>query len=722
MTGDGIRPTDSEGAPWLFAAMPWVGVIDEKGRAQKVPVRKDWQLTEPGQWQVPDTYTDPDMPGEEDPTGMKLRIRPGTGAWPEGWEEGWVCNQRTGLWVPDIDNLRAFRARMEELGIEVPPTYSHSTGREGGGMHLLLDGRDLPEWCWQQGPLGDPCWGDLKCNGFIAATGARHPRGPRYTGIPDSGLILVKPTLEFAEVILAERERYRKAEGQNSAGGGATGRRNVFSMTGENRNVRLTSLRGALLNRVPEMDDEEIREALIAANEQFAEPMTMREIESTVLRPKPGWVRHPVSRHAPVPRLRVAPPAELARYADQVIRDTLAPVREAAGPAWPDDPQDEDASWGDMSPAMDLVKPAAEVFGGLGDTDLLDFEAASAIIRSDVLPAEYTGTMSEDERAGLDQRFAAHFLAGWNKGARDGHEVPAHLQDALDEWHPRCSIPRESIEAHRLPPGREGRWPVQDFVSRADDRGNARRLADHFGDRIRFDDADLKAYAFDGERWLDVKSGGQGLAGEFADKTIGALAVTEAMSLSVAVRYIDKKTGTPVSDRGRFWEHLNAQQSDAKRTAMIRCAATMENMRVSSSEFDADTQWLNTRSGELDLGRPEPGDDGTWRIAEPVVHHPGRHYPEHYCSRITAVPYDPSATCPAWEQALRDWLGDDAELIAYLGKLVAASVRGLVTLKVIVVLLGGGDSGKSTFLEVIMSVLGSYAALASGAPVRRARG
>ena len=41
-------------------------------------------------------------------------------------------------------------------------------------------------------------------------------------------------------------------------------------------------------------------------------------------------------------------------------------------------------------------------------------------------------------------------------------------------------------------------------------------------------------------------------------------------------------------------------------------------------------------------------------------------------------------------------------------------MRGLVSLKVIVVLLGGGDSGKSTFLEVIMAVLGSYAT--AGAP------
>ena len=41
----------------------------------------------------------------------------------------------------------------------------------------------------------------MKCNGFIGATGAMHPRGQRYTWIPESGTILAKPSAEFAEVI-----------------------------------------------------------------------------------------------------------------------------------------------------------------------------------------------------------------------------------------------------------------------------------------------------------------------------------------------------------------------------------------------------------------------------------------------------------------------------------------------------------------------------------------
>ena len=114
--------------------------------------------------------------------------RPGRGKWKPYWEEGWVCNERTGLWVVDVDDPEAFRRRMEELGIEPPRTRAQSTGRKGGGMHLLYDGRDLPEQYWRQGPLGNPVLGRLE--GATASSRPLAPvtRGARSTlALPDSG-------------------------------------------------------------------------------------------------------------------------------------------------------------------------------------------------------------------------------------------------------------------------------------------------------------------------------------------------------------------------------------------------------------------------------------------------------------------------------------------------------------------------------------------------------
>ena len=429
-----------------------------------------------------------------------------------------------------------------------------------------------------------------------------------------------------------------------------------------------------------------------------------------------------LSRHVTTPRLRVAPPAELAEWADTVIRQVLSLVWEMTDAARPADSKADGAQWGNMGKALFAVEILANPLGRLGDLDLLDYQRGATILQHAVLPVEYLDTVpGEDSRTALKEAFAVRFQAGWNAGAEKGGDVPAHLQAALDSWHPPCPLPREKIEAHRLP-GRPGRWPVQNHVSKADDRGNGRRLLDHYGGRIRFadDQSSLSAYAFNGQRWLDGRSGGPGLAGEFADQTIQVLPVTEAMSLSVVVEYVDKD-GNPVSDRDRFWSWLSAQQSDAKRASMTRCAATIEGMRVPVSAFDADTQWLNTLGGEVDQGRAEIDEDGKWRVVEPVVPHLGQHYAEHYHSRITGTAFDPSATCPQWEQAMKSWLGDD-DLIKFTGKLVGASLRGMTTLKVIVLLLGEGDSGKSTFLAVLLDVLGSYAMTAQPSILRKNKG
>ena len=106
--------------------------------------------TLPGEWQVPDTYFDTTALND-DPEELgkyKQLTRPGEGKWRPDWEAGWVCKQSTGLWAVDVDDPEAFRRRMEMLGIEPPRTWAQSTGRVGGGTHLLFDGRDLPEQYW----------------------------------------------------------------------------------------------------------------------------------------------------------------------------------------------------------------------------------------------------------------------------------------------------------------------------------------------------------------------------------------------------------------------------------------------------------------------------------------------------------------------------------------------------------------------------------------------
>ena len=332
--------------------------------------------------------------------------------------------------MPDVDDPEEYRRRLEALGIEPPKTRGQSTGRPGGGIYVLLDGSDLGEEYWQQGPLGDPCWGDLKAACLIGP-GARHPFGPVYDWIPDSGIVIAKPSLEYASMILDQRRRYREANKAAAAAPLATA--DISSTTGENRNNRLISLRGTLLNLG--YSDEECREALIASNEQFREPLGMREMEDTAVEAQAGLRPAPGEAARPGPRLRVAPPDELAAWADGVAEDALAPLTEAIAAIRP---KAGVATWGDPMTALDLVGPAAEVLGGIGDLDLLDFGAGLAMITTIMLPPEYTSTLAGglDEREALEQSWISTGPGGmpvprWAAGCPGAASRPGRLAPAV---------------------------------------------------------------------------------------------------------------------------------------------------------------------------------------------------------------------------------------------------------------------------------------------------
>ena len=171
-----------------------------------------------------------------------------------------------------------------------------------------------------------------------------------------------------------------------------------------------------------------------------------------------------LSRHVTAPRLRVAPPAELAEWADQVVQDVRAQVWEIAGPEWPDNPKAKDAVWGNMNAALVTVEPAGLVFGWLGDLDLIDYGRADAIIRAVVLPMEYLDKLSRDAEI-AEKMFAAYFQAGWNKGATEGHEVPA--SPASRPGRLASAVPA-GARGHRGAPAAGPSWPLAGRELRVD--------------------------------------------------------------------------------------------------------------------------------------------------------------------------------------------------------------------------------------------------------------
>ncbi|MGA2373387.1 MAG: bifunctional DNA primase/polymerase [Candidatus Korobacteraceae bacterium] len=70
------------------------------------------------------------------------------------------------------------------------------------------------------------------------------------------------------------------------------------------------------------------------------------------------------------------------------------------------------------------------------------------------------------------------------------------------------------------------------------------------------------------------------------------------------------------------------------------------------------------------------------------------------------VAYDPTVTCPRWEQFMEEIFLGNRELIAYVQRAVGYSLTGLTTEHVMFLAYGNGANGKSVMLRVLCELLG----------------
>lgn len=132
------------------------------------------------------------------------------------------------------------------------------------------------------------------------------------------------------------------------------------------------------------------------------------------------------------------------------------------------------------------------------------------------------------------------------------------------------------------------------------------------------------------------------------------------------------------------------------RRATARIAATLKEatpiLCMDASMLDGDPLILNTPGGEirLDTGELMP------------------HTPEHYITHMTAVtPSDEGHE--RWAEFLSQISCGDATVVDFLQQFVGMAAIGKVYEERLVIAIGSGGNGKSTFFNAIQDVLGDYA-------------
>lgn len=210
------------------------------------------------------------------------------------------------------------------------------------------------------------------------------------------------------------------------------------------------------------------------------------------------------------------------------------------------------------------------------------------------------------------------------------------------------------------------------------DTGNAQRLRDKYKGNIKYSYVRKKWYYWTGKIWA-VDNTGE--IKKLADEIINDI----------------KKEAFMEKDEDKQQELLkwaSRTASSKGKEAMVKETQHIDGIPILMEELDCYTDYLNCQNGIINL-----------RTGELLPHDSN-----FMMSRISYAEYDNSGKQPKmWLQFLNDVTNGDKELQEYLQKCVGYSLTGSIREQCAFFLYGLGNNGKSTFIDTIADLLGSYA-------------
>lgn len=269
------------------------------------------------------------------------------------------------------------------------------------------------------------------------------------------------------------------------------------------------------------------------------------------------------------------------------------------------------------------------------------------------------------------------------------------------------------------------------------DIGNANRLLIRFGERIRHV-THIGWHGYDGKRWLEDASGA--VVRRFAHRTAehiddeavrldcsedeqakiaaGRLAREELKKLGKAEKGWDaeklaeyerlqkdvEKMERVEKDRsGRISSrHGHAKQAagTSKINNMLQEAAPYCSLQV--SELNKDLYSLNCATGTLRFFCSEVDGSKKWQIRV------DRHRPADLISKLCDAAFESEAAAPMFHQFLQRVM-PNVDYRAFLQRYLGYCLLGLTGEQCLLFFYGAGRNGKSTFVDIMVEILGDYA-------------
>lgn len=230
--------------------------------------------------------------------------------------------------------------------------------------------------------------------------------------------------------------------------------------------------------------------------------------------------------------------------------------------------------------------------------------------------------------------------------------------------------------------GKEAQERIKDKLYSFDDTGNAQRLHDAYGDILR--------YSYIDKRWLYYKEGKWNYDNIGFHRNIADASIELMERERIYYHEQDEREDTDLEKQ--FMKHYKKSRSFTGKTNMLKEAEHYSP--ILPSMLDRKKILLNCKNGIVNL-----------KTGEFLPH-----CKEEYITKITRCAYNPEAVdTPQWDKFLDDIFGGDRDLIRYIQKAVGYSLSGSTSEQCAFFLYGTGRNGKSTFLEIIRSIMGDYA-------------
>lgn len=220
--------------------------------------------------------------------------------------------------------------------------------------------------------------------------------------------------------------------------------------------------------------------------------------------------------------------------------------------------------------------------------------------------------------------------------------------------------------------------PAQQKTYDMTDTGNAHRLYDKYGKSIRYSYNRKKWFFWTGKQWVLDESG-------------------EVKKLADDICEDLKREAWSIQDQEQqeqAFKFAKATANTTRKEAMVKEAQHLNDIPAAPEDFDGYTDYLNCQNGIINL-----------RNGELIPHDP--HF---MMTKICNCEYDVEHKEPKrWLQFLDEITNGDKALQNYIKRCIGYSISGSNREQCAYFLYGMGNNGKSTFLDTIADMIGSYA-------------